>query len=372
MALRRTLTALFMLALFASPALAAVWPQAGEVAVTRAFAGADEAIPVGEPCHVTWTLRPTNGLPLGGLFVSEQYPTWLSVSNVSARVGSESVQHSYQAGAVGEIQAGLRPHRFVFGDPEGSPDLVVPAGMTLTLEFDLVAQSPGQASTDPNGWFGRSTGASGHALGGYLEGGPELSFGQTPLTLASFTVVDAGDHLALRWQLNLQGETETFRLQRGENANPIASVPLSGQVLEGPGDYRYDDYGAVAGRDYWYWLAMLDENGEIGRYLGPAQGRLTGVTPSAAAPLAAFPNPFNPKTTLRFALAEPARVELAIYDARGRLLRRLATGQLPAGQHSLDWDGRDEAGHALASGTYLARLLTGGRPAEERKLTLIR
>ena len=372
MALRRILTALFILALFAPPALAAAWPAAGEVAVSRAFGDADYHIPVGQPCRVTWTLRPTNGLPLGGLFISEQYPSWVTVSNVSARVGSEAVQHSYQAGSTGEIEPGLRPHRFVFGDPDGSPDLIVPAGLTLTLEFDITAQSNGQVDTDPNGWFGRSVGSSGHALGGYLENGPELSFGETPLTLASFIALDAGDHIALRWELDLQGETETFRLQRGDNANPLASLPLTGQVLEGPGDYRYDDYGAVAGRDYWYWLAMLDENGEIGRYLGPAQGRLSGATPSLAAPLAAFPNPFNPKTTLRFALEAPARVDLAIYDTRGRLLRRLAAGQLPAGQHSLDWDGRDAAGRELSSGIYLARLLQGGRPAEERKLTLIR
>jgi hypothetical protein len=296
----------------------------------------------------------------------------VSVSNVSARVGSESVQYVYQTGTLGEIEAGLRPHRFIFGDPDGSPNLIVPAGQTLTLEFDITGSSNGGVETDANGWFGRSTGTSGHALGGYLENGPALSFGETPLTLASFIAVDAGDHIALRWELELQGETERFRLQRGDGPDPASSLPLGGQVLEGPGDYRYDDYTAVAGRDYWYWLAMLDEAGAITRYLGPAQGRLAGPTPSAAAPLAAFPNPFNPKTTLRFALAAPARVDLAIYDARGRLVRRLAAGELPAGQHSLDWDGRDESGRALASGIYLARLLQGGRPAEERKLTMLR
>ncbi|MBM4118233.1 T9SS type A sorting domain-containing protein, partial [bacterium] len=118
--------------------------------------------------------------------------------------------------------------------------------------------------------------------------------------------------------------------------------------------------------------AMLDESGGITRYLGPARGRLAGPTPALAAQLTSFPNPFNPKTTLRFALAEPARIELAIYDARGRLLVRLATGELPAGEHSLDWDGRDAAGRALPSGQYFARLLQSGQPAEERKLVLIR
>jgi len=372
MVLRRVFAGLFLLALFATPALPAAWPQAGEVTVTRSYAGAEATLPVGEPCRVTWTLRPASGLALSGLFVSEQYPSWIGVANVSARIGSETVQCLYQAGTEGEIQAGLRPHRFIFWDQDGSPNTSVPAGLTLTLQFDITAQSAGEASTNPNGWFGHLGGASGHAAGGYLEGGPLLVFGHTPLTLEGFTVGDAGDHLALIWSLNLEGETESFRLQRGENADPLSSLPLGGPVLEGPGDYRYDDYTAVPGRDYWYWLAMLDESGGITRYLGPARGRLAGPTPALAAQLTSFPNPFNPKTTLRFALAEPARIELTIYDARGRLLVRLATGELPAGEHSLDWDGRDAAGRALPSGQYFARLLQSGQPAEERKLVLIR
>jgi flagellar hook assembly protein FlgD len=49
-------------------------------------------------------------------------------------------------------------------------------------------------------------------------------------------------------------------------------------------------------------------------------------------------------------------VSLRLFDARGRLVRDLATGDLRAGRHDIRWDGRDQAGRNVAAGIYLARL----------------
>ncbi len=84
-----------------------------------------------------------------------------------------------------------------------------------------------------------------------------------------------------------------------------------------------------------------------------------------------YPNPFNPKTTLPFSLAAPAAVRLAIYDVTGRLQRTLVDGLLPAGEHWVNWDGRDEAGSELASGVYFSRF-EAGAVSEVRKLLLLR
>lgn len=85
-----------------------------------------------------------------------------------------------------------------------------------------------------------------------------------------------------------------------------------------------------------------------------------------------YPNPFNPRTTLRFALAAPARADLAVHDLAGRLVRRLVAANLPAGEHEVAWDGRDEAGRAVASGQYVARLRAGDDQPVTRKLMLLR
>jgi hypothetical protein len=83
------------------------------------------------------------------------------------------------------------------------------------------------------------------------------------------------------------------------------------------------------------------------------------------------PNPFNPRTELRFGLAAPGRAGLAIFDARGRLVRRLLDADLTAGDHVADWDGRDDGGRAAPSGVYLARLTAAG-VTRQHKLQLVR
>ena len=83
-----------------------------------------------------------------------------------------------------------------------------------------------------------------------------------------------------------------------------------------------------------------------------------------------IPNPFNSQTTIGFALTERAIVELAVYNLSGQKVATLAHGQRVAGTYSLQWDGRDDAGRALASGVYLYRLRSG-RQIETRKLLLL-
>jgi PKD repeat protein len=83
------------------------------------------------------------------------------------------------------------------------------------------------------------------------------------------------------------------------------------------------------------------------------------------------PNPFNPSTVIPFELPVAGQVTLEIYDVRGRLVRRLVNGQLPAGFHSATWDGRDHSGRGVASGLYLSMLRAGGETIT-RKLTLLR
>ncbi|MBD3220853.1 T9SS type A sorting domain-containing protein [bacterium] len=91
----------------------------------------------------------------------------------------------------------------------------------------------------------------------------------------------------------------------------------------------------------------------------------------AALDVSAAPNPFNPRTTLRVSVTTPGPLEIRIHDARGRLVRRLTRGPRPAGVAVVSWDGRDDRGHAVPSGSYLARVRAGSR-AGTRSLMLVR
>jgi|GEM_PF-601198 len=72
-----------------------------------------------------------------------------------------------------------------------------------------------------------------------------------------------------------------------------------------------------------------------------------------------YPNPFNPTTTIQFALPEDASVTLEVYDATGRLVATLINSQLSAGRYESIWNGRNDAGSTVASGVYLYRLRAG-------------
>lgn len=85
---------------------------------------------------------------------------------------------------------------------------------------------------------------------------------------------------------------------------------------------------------------------------------------------AATPNPFNPSTTLRFELGQPARVELKIYDSLGRLVDVLADSELPAGEHRREWNGKDLRGRVVASGVYFATLRTPSSELTQRMVLL--
>ena len=91
---------------------------------------------------------------------------------------------------------------------------------------------------------------------------------------------------------------------------------------------------------------------------------LQAVTASPA--LSASPNPFAAATTIRYQLALPGRVSIAVYNAAGQLVRTLCDQVQPAGTHTACWDGSDGAGRAVSSGVYYYRLQAGGRSATGR------
>jgi hypothetical protein len=86
------------------------------------------------------------------------------------------------------------------------------------------------------------------------------------------------------------------------------------------------------------------------------------VTPRVEGALGrAWPNPLRPTTTIPFRLAEEAQVRIDVSDLAGRQVRRLVGARMPAGEHQAIWDGRDDEGHALPTGTYFYRLSVNGR-----------
>ena len=82
-----------------------------------------------------------------------------------------------------------------------------------------------------------------------------------------------------------------------------------------------------------------------------------------------YPNPFNPSTTIRYALNTESHVTLGIYNMLGELVTMLVDAQQVAGSHEVTWDGRNSEGSAVSSGAYIYRITTDGI-SETRRILL--
>ncbi|MFQ6609098.1 MAG: FlgD immunoglobulin-like domain containing protein, partial [Fidelibacterota bacterium] len=85
----------------------------------------------------------------------------------------------------------------------------------------------------------------------------------------------------------------------------------------------------------------------------------------------AYPNPFNPSTTIRYELPQDAHVTMKIYDILGKEVRRLVDSEQAAGFRSVLWDGKDGMGNSVASGVYIYRIEVG-KIVSSKKLLLLR
>ena len=83
------------------------------------------------------------------------------------------------------------------------------------------------------------------------------------------------------------------------------------------------------------------------------------------------PNPFNPTTSITFQLKQSRDLQLTIYDAAGRLVRRLVDARTPAGDHAVTWNGQNARGFAAPSGVYYYELVTP-ETRETRRMVLLR
>ncbi len=192
--------------------------------------------------------------------------------------------------------------------------------------------------------------------------------GSTVSTLVTAVSTSIGrSSVSLEWSLvGLLGDVE-FRVTAVRD-DEVWNVPLRtsarGRVVAVDVSPRLRDGGVVRyelamrrGPSDWLMIDQVD--------VVPTGARIRSVLDPAT------PNPFNPRTRLRFEIAVAGEVELAIFDTAGRRVRTLLSGVRGVGSTEIVWDGTDDGGRLVASGTYVARLRTldGTR---SQKLTLVR
>ena len=143
----------------------------------------------------------------------------------------------------------------------------------------------------------------------------------------------------------------------------------AGDLLQGYGVMARDVHMALGAQELPVFAFVRDEAPHFNVWLAldPIQTAAPD-TPAAVSRLSVWPNPFNPKTTIRY--EAPGPVEVTVHDVSGRLLRTLFDG-VSDGELQVDWNGRDDAGFEQPSGVYLLRS-QGRAGVDQMKLVLIR
>ncbi|MCP3974704.1 MAG: T9SS type A sorting domain-containing protein [bacterium] len=157
------------------------------------------------------------------------------------------------------------------------------------------------------------------------------------------------------------------------DGNPTSPSGWDNHVAYNPFSYirvRDSDFALSNGFDLDYARQMV---GDVLLLLG--LGANTAPDPAGTVPAKTelsgnFPNPFNPKTTIKFALASEEHVHLSVYDLSGRVVKTLVNGSMLATDHEVVWDGKNENGDRIASGVYFYKLVAGDYTATEKMVML--
>ena len=216
--------------------------------------------------------------------------------------------------------------------------------------------------------------------GTYGAGVFVASLASLPVEIVDFKVKAKQSSADLLWTTATEVNNYGFDVERritGETSvrwNRIGFVAGAG-TSNSPHEYTYTENNLPAGR-YAYRIKQIDRDGSF-KYHGNAEVEITAPATFALGPN--FPNPFNPATTFVFSLPSKSLVSLKVFDALGREVSVVHSGELPAGDHSRQWDAS-----GLPSGMYFYRLhardastssALSGQPGsftETRKLLLLR
>lgn len=163
-------------------------------------------------------------------------------------------------------------------------------------------------------------------------------------------------------------------------SGPIAILHFTSQspgttdsvIIDTTDNYLFDFYFQLGHLFNYIEVYPAFTPGTITVQLGTATDEETGLQLPAEFRLEQnAPNPFNPATSIAFALPERSHVRLDVYNILGQRVRTLVDDILLPGHHDVVFDGRDDSGHPLASGVYLYVLKTD-RFAQSKKMVLLK
>ena len=206
-----------------------------------------------------------------------------------------------------------------------------------------------------------------------------------PVELSSFdAVVTAEQFVNLTWVVQSETNLMGYYIMRNEEESLSDALTLNltpiteGAALGTQVTYQYIDAQVEQNFTYYYWLNSVDLDGTT-HFYGPVSVTITGADPNEPIPiipirtelLSAYPNPFNPSTTIPFNLKDAGDVKIEVYNNKGQLIWLYSEKGKAAGYHSVVWNGKDMNNREVSSGVYYYRM-TCGKYTAGKKVVLLK
>jgi len=209
----------------------------------------------------------------------------------------------------------------------------------------------------------------GHGLMRYDEtwtfGGGDYSL---PVELSFFSADPLRQSAILvQWHTESEVENLGFILERREQESDWTEIAtyLTHPELTGQGsvthrtEYSLTDETVEAGRSYDYRLADVSFDGAVHYHSMMVLGVSPEELPMDFQLYDAYPNPFNPTTTISYTIPEQTVVNLIVFDIQGKEVMKLQNAAKPPGNYEVQWSGLDQSGSSVSTGVYFARLQAG-------------
>ncbi len=196
-------------------------------------------------------------------------------------------------------------------------------------------------------------------------------FTTVPVRLLTFLAEQSDKGVLLTWRTASESNNLGWQIERREAGGAWAVIGFEAGrgTTQQPMRYEYMDERVRAGIDYEYRLKQMDLNGAF--EYSPVARVMVFAIPSEFTVGQNYPNPFNPETVILYSLPADDNVTVTIYDNLGRQVRRLLDEPQKAGPCEALWDGKNDAGAQVASGTYFYTVRTE-RFSATRRMTLLR
>ncbi|MBD3386733.1 T9SS type A sorting domain-containing protein [candidate division KSB1 bacterium] len=193
-----------------------------------------------------------------------------------------------------------------------------------------------------------------------------------PVELTGFTALQHQNGIHVNWTTATETNCMGFDLLRSTHPDD-GFVKINATLIPGAGDsqiehsYSFVDKDIKNGETYYYQLVQIDYNGNTCLYNAV---EVLSSLPEKSELLTNYPNPFNSRTVIGFRLQENSHVQLDIYSLTGEKVATLLSEMVGAGNHTSVWNGRNEVGETVASGTYFYRLKSDSEISTRKMLFL--